>query len=747
MKKIYIELVEHLGDIVACEPISKYLRKKNKDAHIAWIIHKNYKDVIVNNPYINEIITVESLSEADSLCQKYENEGCEIINLHYKGRLCSKTGEIHANNINSRINERNIFNNFRSIVESFSEIAGLEKISDAPKFHLADNIEIKENLPKEYVVFHCKSNMKEKDWHIKKWNQLASKLLKEGYKIVEIGKEPVISTNNKNYYDLTSLRDIQQIAKIIKGAKCFLGIDSAFAHIANCFNIYAILIFGKYTHFTEYNPYSGNYGKYQNCTFIYTKVCSEKIPTSKVYSEFKSFINNETDKMNRRTCGKWALPFIFKDVLNSIFTLKNEINEDGNKYKILVLLGIKFKTRYKQKKIKITNQKKAEFIDYILNNQLDKSEFVPLSEEKYELKPNNTKLISFYLPQFHSFPSNDDWFGRGFTEWTNVTKTCPQYTGHMQPHLPIDVGYYNLETTSIMKRQIELAKQYGIYGFSFYYYWYSGKKIMEKPIQNFLKDKSLDMPFFMFWANENWSHLWGNGADEEILYKQEILEGDAEKFMEDILPYMKDERYIKINNKPLLIIYNPEIYPYSVFIEFVDRIRQIAKENGFDDLMINTILKPFMKIGVYKEYLEKYHLDAIVEFLPGCVYKLFRTKNKPIMNPLFKGRILDVEDFVKYKKYSYDSDATLFKGVFPIWDNTARRCYKGAAIFESNPSIYKKWLKGAMQWTKANNTDYHQFVFINAWNEWAEGAHLEPDAHFGYAFLQATKEALEEENK
>lgn len=745
MNDIYIELVEHIGDIIACEPVSKFLREKNPDKKIYWVVKKNYKDVISANPYIDGIIEVDSLGEADSFCAKKRKNGDVIVDLHYDGRLCTKTGKIHKNENECPINMNNIFSDGRSILSGFSQIGGLEPLNDAPTFHLKENLTLPENIPSEYVVFHCKSNSKTKDWTAKKWNELAKKAVEKGVKIVEIGQEPVIKSDSPNYYDCTNINDLQKIGLIIKNAKGFVGIDSAFAHIANCFNIYSILIFGKYMSFDEYNPYSGNFGKNKNCTIVFNvSDFSTTIPVSAVYKAFEDFLYNRTNKLNRIIRYR---KISLKKLLKTIFSLHNEYDENNRKKKVVTILGISVKMDYKPKKVKKDLKDLAEYIDYVQNHQLDKSEFVELNEEKIELSENNTKLISFYLPQFHSFPSNDDWFGRGFTEWSNSTKAVPQYTGHHQPHLPIDVGFYNLETDTIMKRQIELAKQYGIYGFSFYYYWYSGKKIMEKPIQNFLANKSLDMPFFMFWANENWSHLWGNGADEEILYKQEIVDGDAEKFMADILPYMKDDRYIKIDNKPLLIIYNPEIYPLNVLTAFVDRIRQIAKENGFVDLYINTIMKPFMEKGVYKDYLNTIHFDGVVEFLPGCMHNLFEKSNKKYLNPLFKGNCFDVKEFVEKERYLYNSDSRVFKGIFPMWDNTARRCYKGATIFESSPELYKKWLKNIMNWTKKNNPKNEQFVFVNAWNEWAEGAHLEPDTKYGYAYLQATKEALEEENE
>lgn len=390
----------------------------------------------------------------------------------------------------------------------------------------------------------------------------------------------------------------------------------------------------------------------------------------------------------------------------------------------------------------------TEYIDYVLNSQLDRSNFVKPIEDKHVFKDDDVKLIAYYLPQFHDFEENIKWFGRGFSEWSNTSKTQPQFIGHWQPHIPIDVGYYNLETPNTFKRQIELAKQYGIYGFCFYYYWYSGKKIMEKPIQKFLADKSLDMPFFMFWANEDWTMLWDNGEYEETLHRQQLQQGDAEKFMDDILPFMKDERYIKIDNKPLLVIYNLANYPYDKYMAFNKRIREIAKENGFDDLYIMSVVKGVYDFCNMKEVTDKYNLNSMLEFFPHGLESWWgdttRELDVKVMNPKFSGKVFDVASYIANKDYIFDTNTKLFKGCFPNWDNTPRRCYKEAQIMQSNPADYKIWLKDIINWTKEHKTKTEQFVFINAWNEWAEGAHLEPDQRYGYAYLRATKEALEE---
>lgn len=374
-------------------------------------------------------------------------------------------------------------------------------------------------------------------------------------------------------------------------------------------------------------------------------------------------------------------------------------------------------------------------------------QFVKLSDDFYNASDNDVKLISFYLPQFHDFEENIKWFGKGFSEWSNTSKAVPQFVEHYQPHIPIDVGYYNLDNNSAIKRQIELAKQYGIYGFSFYYYWFSGKKLMEKPLERFLSDKSLDMPFFLFWANHDWTMNWDNGQSKKVLYKQMLNANDEQKFMDDILPYMKDDRYIKIDNKPILVLYNPHIYKYERYISFNNTIRKIAKINGFDDLYIitPTYRADMLKNVTYKEFIDKYNLDALFEFYPMGMRDL-KYKQIKFMNKKFKGSNWDMDDFIKNKKYLYPSDVNLYKCTFPSWDNTSRKCFTGADIYQNTPENYKIWLNDVIKWTKENKRKNEQFVFINAWNEWAEGAHLEPDQKYGYAYLQATKDVLEQVN-
>lgn len=211
----------------------------------------------------------------------------------------------------------------------------------------------------------------------------------------------------------------------------------------------------------------------------------------------------------------------------------------------------------------------------VLNKE--KEVFVPY--QKYEHKDNDARVIALYLPQYHQFKENDEWHGKGFTEWTNVRAAKPLFEGHYQPKLPIDVGFYDLSNPDVMKRQIELARNYGVDGFAFYYYWFSGKKLMEKPVYNYLKDKELNFPFCLTWANESWSKRW-DGGNGELLIEQKFSEADFEAFAKDLLPFFKDKRYIKINGRPVLVIYRPALFGKEVFRNFVYYLKDFMAKEG-----------------------------------------------------------------------------------------------------------------------------------------------------------------------
>ncbi|MBQ0035691.1 MAG: glycoside hydrolase family 99-like domain-containing protein [Firmicutes bacterium] len=396
------------------------------------------------------------------------------------------------------------------------------------------------------------------------------------------------------------------------------------------------------------------------------------------------------------------------------------------------------------KTVVMQDNKSRDFLKWIYQLRDDKKHFVPETENNIKTTRSMPKIIATYLPQFHDFSENIEWFGRGFSEWTNTSQTVPQFIGHRQPHVPIDVGYYNLNTSNTMYRQIELAKKYGIYGFSIYYYWFSGVKLMDHPLKMLLQDPKLDFPFFLFWANVDWTKEWGDGANRETLYKSEIHPEEAEKFMEDVLPYMKDSRYIRINNKPVLLIYKLNMTKKEDYDAFVKNIQSIARREGFEGLYLLSPIEDYMDHENLEEVEKHYMLDALIEFHPVAGRTGWMTKKEQFMDPSCRSICYDVDDFVSNKKYLLNTKAKVFPGLFPDWDNSPRRYNRGAWILQNTPDNYKEWLLDLVKWVRKHNQPEERFIFVNAWNEWAEGAHLEPDSYYGYAYLQKTREALEE---
>jgi GT2 family glycosyltransferase/glycosyltransferase involved in cell wall biosynthesis len=349
----------------------------------------------------------------------------------------------------------------------------------------------------------------------------------------------------------------------------------------------------------------------------------------------------------------------------------------------------------------------------------------------------SVRAIAFVLPQFHPIPENDQWWGKGFTEWTNVTKARPNFTGHEQPHEPADLGYYDLRVPETKASQAELARQYGIHGFCYYYYWFAGKRLLYKPLEQILESGEPDFPFCMCWANENWSRAW-DGRSGEVLIEQQHSEADHRAFIQSLLPFFRDKRYIRINGRPLLLIYRIGIIPD------VERAVAIWRE----ECLVNGIEDPYLcavqSFGLGDP--TPYGFDAAVEFPPHGTdiekHKLNKDYAGLMLNEHFSGHIVDMRVPADMAMKRATPPYPLFRGVMPRWDNTARRQNNGLVFVKSTPELYEEWLSHAAAHTCQRFQGDERIVFINAWNEWAEGAHLEPDRVHGHAYLEATQRAL-----
>ena len=374
-----------------------------------------------------------------------------------------------------------------------------------------------------------------------------------------------------------------------------------------------------------------------------------------------------------------------------------------------------------------------QYIDGIFQIGQKSAEFKEYKQHSISFTDYDVKPIAFYLPQFYTFPENDEWWGKGFTEWTNVTKSVPQFVGHYQPHLPYDSTFYDLSNVDVIQRQMKLARNYGIYGFCFHYYWFNGKRLLEKPLNNFF-NSDIDFHFCINWANENWTRKW-DGSDEQILIAQKHSDEDDLACIAEICKYIRDKRYIKVNGRPLIIIYNVAVLPNAN--KTIKIWRKYCRENEIGEICIAVAQIYPLKNS------EKYSFDVAVEF-PPHVLRMYANNITYSSAPLQNSHslnIYNIEEYINEKYHFICQPRNAYKCVFPSWDNTPRRAENGS-VYQTTPALYKKWLLDCMKYTKQNREPGDRLVFINAWNEWAEGAHLEPDRKYGYAYLQATADSI-----
>ena len=347
----------------------------------------------------------------------------------------------------------------------------------------------------------------------------------------------------------------------------------------------------------------------------------------------------------------------------------------------------------------------------------------------------SVKLIAFYLPQFHPFAENDKWWGKGFTEWSNVAKARPNYQGHYQPHLPIHCGYYDLRVPQVMREQARLAKAYGVHGFNYYFYWFAGKILMDTPLQMMLRDPQVDMPFCLTWANENWTRRW-DGQENEVLIAQEHSAEDSLAFIRHLLQYFADPRYIKVDGKPLLIVYRASIIPDMAGTARLWR-EEVVK-HGLPGLYLMCA----QTFGILAP--DEFGFDASLEFPPHTTLSHRINEQLDITNPDYAGNLFSYDQVVDNVVRMPEPAYKLYRTAMLSWDNTARKQNNSHTFHGFSLLRYKQCLAFLCNRVQ-DNPKYasdEKLVFVNAWNEWAEGTHLEPDRKFGYGYLQATYDVL-----
>jgi lipopolysaccharide biosynthesis protein len=347
------------------------------------------------------------------------------------------------------------------------------------------------------------------------------------------------------------------------------------------------------------------------------------------------------------------------------------------------------------------------------------------------------RAIAFYLPQYHPIHENDEWWGKGFTEWTNTAKAKPLFRDHYQPHVPADLGFYDLRLSETRIAQATLARQYGIKGFCYYHYWFAGKRLLERPFNEVLESGQPSFPFCLCWANATWTGIW-HGAPDRVLIEQTYPgQSDYEAHFEALLPAFRDPRYITVDGKPLFLVYRPLDLPDAA--RFASIWKGLAAKSGLPGLFL---------VGVKHNNAwlpENAGFDAaVLQKLP------FKVPRIPWKYPLLKAH-----QFIKNTKltiYEYgeiadtfvrnhNTDYLEFPCVIPNWDNTPRSGMNGLVLHNSTPGLFKKHLAAAIQ-NVSSLSAKHRIIFLKSWNEWAEGNHLEPDQRFGKAYLEALRDAL-----
>lgn len=376
------------------------------------------------------------------------------------------------------------------------------------------------------------------------------------------------------------------------------------------------------------------------------------------------------------------------------------------------------------------------------------------------------KIIAFHLPQFHTIPENDLWWGKGFTEWVNVRKAKPLFKGHYQPRVPLNKNYYNLLDDNVLKWQVELAKKYGIYGFCFYHYWFNGKLLLEEPIERFRDNPEINHPYCLCWANESWTNAWVADKAPKVLMPQKYGEKkEWEEHFNYLLPYFKDPNYIKEDGKPLFVIYRPEII--DCLNDMLDYWQELAVKSGLIGIVFAYQQLPFY----LKEDKDDSRFKYNIEYQPAYSLHDLKVKNSNIIQLTMYKLRTNIREFLykfentfkidlrnrinkkELKRVDYDkawnailnrrpTNEKSIPGAFVDWDNTPRRKERGLVIEGANPKKFQHYL--TKQIINARDNYKKDMIFLFAWNEWAEGGYLEPDEKFKFGYLEAIYNALKE---
>jgi len=386
------------------------------------------------------------------------------------------------------------------------------------------------------------------------------------------------------------------------------------------------------------------------------------------------------------------------------------------------------------------------------------------TEERPQAGSLNARLLAFYLPQFHPIPENDKWWGPGFTEWTNVARARPLFRGHYQPRLPADLGFYDLRVAEVREQQAELARNAGIEGFVYYHYWFGGgRRLLQRPFTEVVSSRRPDFPFCLCWANETWSGVW-HGASDRVLVEQTYPgKQDIEEHFLALLEAFGDERHVKVDGKPLFVVYRPLLLEDGV--RFIEQWRELGekyglpgfhfvahllphevgwnyRESGFDGAVISNTFKSWMSspVDILRRHLRR---GGASRLTAGTLLSFAYRESLHRMHKA-TGRFANVISYADAMAFFLEpdiADPDTYPCVVPNWDNTPRSRFRGVVLHHSTPALFKRHLQETVA-AVADRAPERRLIFVKSWNEWGEGNYLEPDRRFGHEYLEVVREVV-----
>jgi lipopolysaccharide biosynthesis protein len=350
---------------------------------------------------------------------------------------------------------------------------------------------------------------------------------------------------------------------------------------------------------------------------------------------------------------------------------------------------------------------------------------------------DDVRAIAFYLPQYYPTAENDAWWGRGFTEWSKVVEGRPLFHGHYQPQLPADLGFYDLRVPEVRQAQAQLARQHGIHGFCYYHYWLDGRRLLDRPFAEVLATGKPDFPFCLCWANHNWTRRW-DGLNSEVLIAQNHTPAGDRAMIRELMPAFRDPRYIRVKGRPLFLVYRASELsdPRAV----AQAWREEAVAAGLPGLYL--VRAEVHDDAHTQQDPAQIGFDAAYEFPPHGIRVATPSSATPGLDPAFSGLAYEYAEVARDFATRPTPNYRRFHAVMPSWDNTARVGRRAHMAVNSSPEAYRSWLEIVANRTRREQQGDERLVFINGWNEWAEGCHLEPDRRYGLAWLEATRAAL-----